>query len=64
MLRRRRQTQRDLFAGFGPPERFPPEVGRTLLMLLEALLREAAGAANTTSRAGAGGVSASSPAAP
>ncbi len=45
MLRRRRQTQRDLFAGFGQPERFPPEVGRTLLMLLEALLREAAGAA-------------------
>ena len=45
MSRRRRQTQRDLFAGVGLPERFPPEVGRTLLMLLEALLREAAGAA-------------------
>ena len=45
MSRRRRRTQRDLFAGFGPPERFPPEVGRTLLTLLEALLREAASAA-------------------
>jgi hypothetical protein len=52
MLRRRRQTQRDLFAGFGPPERFPPEVGRTLLMLLEALLREAAGAAPVDGESG------------
>ena len=52
MSRRRRQTQRDLFAGVGLPERFPPEVGRTLLMLLEALLREAAGAAPVDGESG------------
>ena len=44
MSRRRRRTQRDLFAAVGLPERFPPEVGRVLLMLLEGLLREAASA--------------------
>jgi hypothetical protein len=52
MSRRRRQTQRDLFAGVGLPERFPPEVGRTLLMLLEALLREAASAAPVDGESG------------
>ena len=52
MLRRRRQTQRDLFAGVGLPERFPPEVGRTLLMLLEGLLREAASAAPVDGESG------------
>jgi hypothetical protein len=49
---RRRQTQRDLFAGVGLPERFPPQVGRTLLMLLEALLREAARAAPVDGESG------------
>jgi hypothetical protein len=52
MSRRRRQTQRGLFAGVGLPERFPPEVGRTLLMLLEALLREAASAAPVDGESG------------
>jgi hypothetical protein len=52
MSQRRRRTQRDLFAEVGLPERFPPEVGRTLLMLLEALLREAASEAPVDGESG------------
>jgi hypothetical protein len=40
MARHDQRAQRDLFTATGRPSRFPPEVRRALLALLEALLRE------------------------
>ena len=40
MARHEHRTQRDLFTAAQLPSRFPPEVRRALLVLLEALLRE------------------------
>ena len=40
MARHDQRAQRDLFTAIGRPSRFPPEVRRALLALLEALLRE------------------------
>ena len=40
MARHEHRAQRDLFRATKLPSRFPPEVRRALLVLLEALLRE------------------------
>jgi len=50
MARHDQRAQRDLFTATGRPSRFPPEVRRALLALLEALLREVAAAEQTMDR--------------
>ena len=50
MARHQQRAQRDLFTAARLPSRFPPEVRRALLALLEALLREVAAAEQTMDR--------------